>query len=315
MTTGSKPALDLHGTGYLHDRYADSLAFAGTPVRLKCSGGVLVERTIPGTQHEDGMGSYPIFCCRDWSKLGQDLDRLGSRLVSVTLVTDPFGNYHADDLRSWFPDVCRPFKEHAVVDLGREPGSFVSSHHRRNVKKALRQVEVEVCGRPLDHLDEWVRLYGCLIARHEIRGVAEFSATSFRQQLQADGLVMLRAVSAGETVGMILWFLHGGVGYYHLAAYTERGYQARASFALFWRSLDHLASRVRWLSLGANAGTRESLDGLSRFKAGWATGTRMAWLCGRIMNTKVYQALAVRPPAPGAREEAGFFPAYRNVDR
>ena len=313
MRVWNNPGLELQTTGYLHELYAESLGFAGKPVSLGGSGGVLVKRNIPGTKLTDAMGSYPIFCCQDWTSLGEDLDTMGDRVVVVTLVTDPFGGYKVDQLHSWFPDICRPFKEHAVTDLGGDPHSFVSSHHRRNVKKALQQVEVEVCERPMDHVDEWNRLYAHLVVRHEIRGVAAFSDAAFRQQLQVPGLVMLRAHCGGETVGMILWYLQGDVGYYHLAAYSDRGYEARASFALFWRSIEHLASRVRWLSLGANAGTVESADGLSRFKAGWATGTRMAWLCGRICNRDDYAALAAKTSASGVAGEAGFFPVYRQV--
>lgn len=310
---GTESGLDLQRgvTGYLHRSYAESLQSAGRPVRLEGSGGFLVERDIPGSRLTDAMGSYPILCCQDWRRLGEDLDALGDRLVAVTLVTDPFGDYDVRKLHSWFPAVCRPFKEHAIVDLGRDPSSFVSSHHRRNVKKALQHVEVELCERPPKHLGEWTRLYGYLVERHDIRGVPAFSDTAFHQQLQVPGLVMFRALRDDETVGMILWYLQGDIGYYHLAAYSERGYRLRASFALFWRSIEYLAARVRWLGLGANAGTGGRADGLSRFKSGWATGTRMAWLCGRIMNAGAYQTLTAAHAGSGAPEADGFFPTYR----
>lgn len=310
---GAQPELDLSGAGYLHPHYAASLQHAGRPVQLPASGGVLVERDIPGTGLRDAMGSYPIFCCRNWNALGKDLDALGDGFVAVTLVTDPFGEHDVHKLHSWFPDVCRPFKEHAVVELGRDPGSFVSSHHRRNVKKALQQVDVELCERPLEHLEEWVQLYGHLVARHGIRGMPAFPEEAFGYQLQVPGVVMLRAVRDGQTVGMILWYLQGEVGYYHLAAYSEEGYRALASFALFWKSIEHLASRVQWLGLGANAGTAASADGLSRFKAGWATGTRMAWLCGRIMNHDDYAA-AAGVSGVSSSASAAFFPVYRSGD-
>lgn len=165
--------------------------------------------------------------------------------VSVCLVTDPFGEFEPEDLAACFRAICRPFKSHAVVDLQKDPRSFVSSHHRRNVKKALRSVDVEVCERPVDHLEEWCRLYQNLLARHHIRGMATFSREVFRDQLQVPGIIALRTRRRDETVGMLLWYLERDVGYYHLGAYTDEGYRLRASYGLFWRSIELLAGRAR----------------------------------------------------------------------
>ena len=82
-----------------------------------------------------------------------------------------------------------------------------------------------------------------------------------------------------EIVGMILWYCQGEVGYYHLAAYSPRGYAENASYALFWASAERLRGRVRWLSLGAGAGaTCDGADGLTRFKRGWSPLVRPAYL-------------------------------------
>src|SRR5205823_14098960 len=132
------------------------------------------------------------------------------------------------------------------------------------------------------------------IERHDIRGLARFSDASFRQQAQVPGAVMLRAVHEGSTVGMTWWFVSGAVGYYHLGAYNDIGYAKKASFALFWRAIEVFGSAgLRWLDLGAGAGLgNEDSDGLSRFKRGWSTGTRTAYLCGRIFNRERYDQLA-----------------------
>lgn len=292
--------------GYLSEAYAASLGFAGKALRLERSGAHLIEREIPGTSARDAMAPYPILCCRDWTRLGEDLDALEGQLVSVTAVTDPFAKVDPRELADAFGALCRPFKQHAVIDLERDPETSVSSHHRRNVRKALRSLEVEVCEKPLDRLDEWCALYDGLIERHEIRGIAAFSRESFRDQLAVPGLQLLRACSGDETVGMILWYLHDDVGYYHLAAYSEEGYRSRASFALFWRSIELFRGRVRWLGLGAQAGTGgDAGDGLSRFKAGWGSEARDAYLCGRILDAERYAELA------GDRDAEAYFPAYR----
>ena len=79
-------------TGYLHPEYAGSLSEFGKPQLLPRSGGQLLVRQIPNTDCVDAMGCYPLFCCRDWDQLPEDIEGLREQLVSVALVTDPFGN-------------------------------------------------------------------------------------------------------------------------------------------------------------------------------------------------------------------------------
>jgi lipid II:glycine glycyltransferase (peptidoglycan interpeptide bridge formation enzyme) len=106
---------------------------------------------------------------------------------------------------------------------------------------------------------------------------------------------------------MTLWYVLGNVGYYHLGAYNHAGYELRASFALFWRAIEHFAAKgLRWLNLGAGAGLEgSSTDGLSRFKRGWSTGT--AYFCGRIFDRAKYSEVV---KASGV-SAADYFPAYR----
>ena len=80
-------------TGYLHADYARSLAEFGTPRELPRSGGWILERKIPGFNAYDAMGCYPLFCCKDWSRLQGDIAELQSELVSLSLVPDPFGDF------------------------------------------------------------------------------------------------------------------------------------------------------------------------------------------------------------------------------
>lgn len=299
-----------HLAGYQHAAYAQALAEFGRPLPLPRAGGWLLQRPIPTSCLEDAVGCYPLLACLDWTKLGADLDALAqqSELVSVTAVTDPLGNYEPADLQRAFRDLTRPFKEHFVVDLAQAWPHCVSAHHRRNARQALAQLQVEVCA-PETALDEWSELYAQLIQRHEITGIAAFSRQSFAQQLQVPGLHLLRAQHASETVGMIWWLRSGERAYYHLAAYSARGYELKASFALFWESAGFFAAAgVRWLVLGAGAGLKaDTADGLTRFKRGWASDTRIAYLCGRIFNHAAYAALT---HAAGVTA-TDYFPAYR----
>jgi hypothetical protein len=299
-------------TGYLSAAYAESLAEFGMPMPLPSRGSWILRRAVaPGIA--DAMGLYPLFCCRDWRALADDLAQAGPALTSLVVVTDPFGPDSPDLLAAAFPDRVAPFKEHFIADLSRPLSSFVSAHHRRYALRA--GVTVEVCAPPLAWLDEWCALYENLCARHQIRGIPALSRAAFRRQLAVPGLTVLRAsASDGITLGMVLWYRQGDVAYYHLAAYSDEGYRLRASFPLFWFAFEHLAAAgVGWASLGAgaSAGGRapsQGTDGLIRFKRGWSTGTRLTYLCGRIFRPDIYAALAHERGFADSR----YFPAYRH---
>jgi Acetyltransferase (GNAT) domain len=295
-------------TGYLHHTYSEALAAFGTPRQLHGCGGSVLLRPVPGADVEDAMGCYPLFVCRDWGSVREDVDGLAGEAVALSLVTDPLGNYTPSELRAVFPDFCHPYKDHFVIDLHAHDATMVSTHHRRNLRCALRDVEVEHSLDPSVHAMEWVALYEHLIARHRIRGIPAFSPDSLVRQLRVPGLTMIRGVHQGVTAGITLWYRHGEAAYYHLGAYSEAGYAVRASFALFHYAIDHFRGRVRWLNLGAGAGAKsDPADGLTRFKRGWATGVRTAWLCGRILDQERYTALT----AARGVGHTDYFPAYR----
>ena len=295
--------------GYGHAAYAVSLSEFGKPRHLQRSKGWLLERPIPGFDGRDAMGCYPFFVCGDWSQLGFDLENIGDELLCLSLVTDPFGEYDVTHLRECFPDVTIPFKEHFVVDLSRALDTFVHSHHRRNARRALSELQVEKCASPIDFLDDWVALYGELIERHNITGLAAFSKESFAKQLVVPGMVAFRAVRSNTTLGMVLWYEQDNRAYYHLGAYSARGYELRASFALFEYSIKYFAQRdLEWLNLGSEAGVGiGGTSGLSRFKQGWSTGTRTAYFCGRVFDQNKYGEI-VKARSVGSTKH---FPAYR----
>ena len=111
------------------------------------------------------------------------------------------------------------------------------------------------------------------------------------------------------TVGMTLWYVQDTVAYYHLGASSDLGYELRASFALFWLAIEYFASKgLHWLNLGAAAGITSAADnGLSRFKRGWSTGTRTAYVCGGIFAPDKYSELVKATNHPTTK----YFPAYR----
>jgi len=294
-------------TGYLHPGYAAALAEIGRPVLLPESQGWLLERNIPCTADDDAMGCYPLFGCESWKGLAADLDGYRNQFITVSLVADPFGGHDETLLRSLFDHVI-PFKAHFIADLGKPFLSFVSSTHRKFARRALRALTVEFCPNPLAWLDAWVLLYDELKRRHGISGMRAFSRESFARQLAVPGLVMFRAAEGAETVGLDLWYVQGEVAQAHLAAFSPRGYELQASYGLKLFIFEFFRDKVRWLNLGGGAGVDSSTkDGLTAFKRGWASGTRTAWFCGRVLQPERYQAL-VR--ALGATS-GGYFPAYR----
>jgi GNAT acetyltransferase-like protein len=266
-----------------------------------------LRRTIPGFEAQDGMGCYPLFSCRDWSLLPVDMDALRGDLVSLALVADPFGNYDVAQLEACF-DVVVPYKSHFVVDVRQPAERFVSQHHRRAVRKALREVEVEPYSDPLGFLDEWTRLYANVVEKYEVTGIRAFSRETFAKQLTLPGTVLFRAMHDRKTVAADWYCVQEDVAYAHLAACTPRGYRIGAAYALQWTAITYFADKVRWINLGGGAGlAADGRDGLSRFKQGWSTGTRNAYFCGRILDGKKYEQI-VRAKGTVTTD---YFPAYR----
>ena len=268
----------------------------------------MLARNIPDTPYSDAIGPYPLLCCQDWTALADDLEGEGGELITMTAVSDPLAPASLSLLKQAFPDLVLPYKEHFVAEL-KGLAAAVDKRHIRKARRALESVTVERVERPASALDDWTQLYASLVRKHGIVGLSAFSRASFARQLEVPGAVLYRAVENGQAVAATFWFVDGEQAYYHLGASSDRGYELGASFALMWVALNAFAEQgVGVVLLGAGAGVyNDGSDGLSRFKAGWATGTRQSYLCGRIFNPAVYRQLN------GARSsgETTYFPAYR----
>ncbi len=295
--------------GYLDPAYAASMAAGGKLVPLAKSGGVITVRRIPGIELEDAMAPYPFLVCRDWRGLKDDIAKLNGSLVSVTAVTDPLADVDEGLLRESFNHLVRRYKAHFIIDITKPMETFIDPHHRGCARRALRKIVVELCENPLDYIAEWLDLYGHLVRRHDIRGPAQMTEQTFRLQFQVQGLSMFRARRDGATVGMILCMVQGDRAYFHLGAYNEAGYRSKASYALVWSIIHYFAEAgIKTLNIGAGAGAfGEGRDGLTAFKRGWASGTRMTYLCGGIIDPLNYSRLSTIASHAGP----SYFPAYR----
>lgn len=296
-------------TGYLHPLYAASLAEFGEPRQLPRSGGWILQREIPGTRSlRDGMGAYPLFCCADWKGLKHDLQELSDDLVSLSLVTDPFGDFDVTDLEDCF-DKVMPFKKHFVADLSVPVHELVSKRHRGDARRSLREVAVEVCDNPVDYLDEWIELFRVLKKRHQIKALRTFSKNAFATQLQVPGLVMFKASRGNELVGLDLWYVQDDVAQGHLAAFSPTGYEAHASYATKWTMIEYFTGKVGWVNFGGAPGSSVNAEGgLSRFKRGWANTTHMTYFCSKVLNPDVYAKL----DAAAGDHTDDYFPSYRH---
>lgn len=310
IATAQRPIRGETGAGYSSAEYARALSDFGRPLRLAHAGGWVIERPVPGRDLRDAMGPYPLFSCARWEGLGKDLAALEGTLVSLLLVTDPFGGYDEHLLGGLFPDLLRRYKSHFVIDLNRPLLTDLPSHHRRNMRRGLRGVTVELCAPPLRFADEWTALYAGLIERRGIRGMAAFSRESFLRQFEVPGLVALRAREGEATVAMQLWIREGRQAYYHLGASSERGYALRAAYALMHGAVHHFADAgCERLDLGAGAGADPRRDdGLVRFKRGWSTGSLPVYLCGRILDRTAY----ARITRHSRTSRPDYFPLYRS---
>jgi hypothetical protein len=296
-------------TGYSHPLYAASFSQFGTPFELQNSHGWLLQRSIPGADFMDAMGCYPIFSCEDWFQLRTDLDKADPKLVSIILVSDPFGNYDKNVLLSCFHHVL-PFKEHFIVDLEQPLTNYASKSHLRFSNRAQRKMQIEVCADPLSQLDRWCALFQKLAIRKSISGIRAFSRSAFETQLAVPGIVLFKAFADGEVIGLDWWYVQGNVAHGHLAALSERGYELHAGYALKLAILEYFKGRVRWVNLGGVPGDSGNLEheGLAAFKRGWSCNTRTAYLCGRILNKPVYADLVMKQKFDINPQ---YFPYYR----
>jgi hypothetical protein len=292
--------------GYSDPHYLNALSEFGEPRWLSnSSSGVLVQ-PIEGTEFKDARGPYPLLSSRNWAALNGELEEQLGDCVSFVGVSDPLSRPPQYTLRAAFPDFCHRYKDHYIVELSSYDGPN-SQSHRRQVRNASRSIAVKELHPPFQALEKWLQLYNELSCRHRISGIARFSAASFAMQLSMPNMRLFQASAGHETVAMSLWLQSEGSVYYHLGASSEFGYSLKASYALFAAALQQFHEEgLEEALLGAGAGILgDPNDGLSRFKAGWATGILPSFLCGRILSSTAYSQLS-------KGLNTNYFPAYRD---
>lgn len=297
-------------SGYLHPSYAASLSSLGQPHVLPRSGGVILKRRIPGSEREDAMGLYPLFCCANWAELQSDIEDLRrSGLVSLVLVTDPFGPLSEATLSQMFDRVI-PFKRHYCADLSSPPESYISGHRRRLARKALDRISIQVSPQPREAADDWSRLYAAATRRRRMTGFGWTSPADLETLLSTPGIAIFKATRGSETVGMHIEMPQDDIVYGHLAAYSDEGYEYGVSYALHLYEISFFADKARWIDWGGVAGASDVTDGLASFKMGFSNLEKIAYLCCVILDDKEYDRISTLH----TRLNYTYFPAYRNSE-
>lgn len=296
--------------GYLHPLYAKSFSAIGKPIVLSKSGGWLIRRRIPETEYFDAMGPYPLFFCEHWHSLIDDLKSVQGELVSVSFVIGPFSEISRDQYEDYF-DIFRPYKDHYYYDSAYPLEETISKNNKKNARKALKSVTVDLVTSPNIDLDEWCDLYSNLIKRHEIKGIRAFSRESFAKQISIPDTLFFRAWHEGKIVGGNLFYIQNDVAYGHLMAQTDEGYQLGAAHAIKWVALNYLTKRVKYINFGGStSGKQDALTGLDKFKLGWTNKIGKSYFCGKILNQSLYSDLAMSSDT----KNGNWFPVYRSGD-
>ncbi len=293
-------------TGYFHPEYADAIVDNAQITALKKAKGWLLNRQIPHSCYYDLTSCYPLMCCHDWSKIIEDLQEIPEQVTAVSLVTDPFAQLNKKFSHHF--DTFSLFKEHYIVDLSIQ--SKYKKHHRYEIRRSLKKgIEVHHCEQPSLFIKDWQKLYCHLISRHKIKKNLQFSQSLFNKQFNLPGLAVFRACINDQTIGMALWYVSDEKAYYHLAANSDMGYNNGCAYALMDYSLHFLRTYgVKEATLGAGPGIKkQSNDGLSRFKSGWANYTKPVYFAGKIMNNQAYNQVINQ-----SKNNPEYFPAYRS---
>lgn len=296
--------------GYQHPLYAKSFSDIGEPIYLPKSQGWLIKRQIPGTPYFDAMGPYPLFFCNAWEGLPQDLDLLSNDLVSVSLVIAPFTQMPSGIYQKFFNKFF-PYKNHYILDLSIPLDQVISKGRRKDAKRALQNLSIDIKSAPEIDPFEWYRLYQNLISRHDIKGIRAFSEKSFISQLSIPGMYFIRAFHEGRLIGGSLYLEQGDSVYFHLSAFLEEAYKLDAAYAVKWTALHYFKDRVRWMNLGGSTVNKAGqLSGLDKFKQGWSSQSAESYFCGKILNRTLYDKITEK------KENLiiDWFPAYRAGD-
>jgi len=293
--------------GYLHPLYSKSFSDIGTPLYLPKSKGWLIKREIPGTEYYDAMGPYPLFICENWEYLIEDISSLENDLVAVSFVIGPLQLFSKNIFQEYF-EVLYEYRNHYILDTTLPFEKVISPGRRKTAQRALNKVEADYQIAPNICLDDWCHLYDNIISKYKVSGIRAFSKESFRKQIAIPKTHFFYVMYQSELVGGALFFLQNDTSYYHLSALTEKGYDLQAGYAVVWSAIKVLSNKIRWIELQGGINLNNGvIDGLSKFKMGWASFEKKSYFCGKVLDSHKYSNIMKIQNIP----TTNWFPAYR----
>ena len=294
----------------MHPLYAESFSDIGEPLYLPRAKGWLIKRPIPNTPLFDAMGPYPLFFCKNWNCLIEDIESIKDQVCTVALVIGPFEDIPKEAFKHHF-DIFRSYKDHYILDTTLPYCEIISKSHKREARKALNKIKIDLQISPNIDLDEWCFLYNTLIQHHHITGIRAFSRNTLKNHITIPNTHYYRALCHGEIIGGNLFYIQNEIAYYHLACSTEKGYKLHANYATLWSAIRDLSTKVHFIEFGGGAGAKEGiLDGLSQFKKGWSSLTKKSFFLGKINDHQEYWDLIKM----NRISDNNWFPAYRTGD-
>lgn len=219
--------------------------------------------------------------------------------VSTTFVTDPMIPIENDPIFDYFKE----YKTHYIIDYSK-PIKY-SNNHKRNIKNN-KNLEMELLPKNSETADKFHGFYQVLKKKHGITGITDFNLETIYNHISHKNSYTFGVWENNKLIGSIITTTIDDRSYYHLGAYSERGYEIGASFSL----MDHIISfynklGYKYFILGAGAGVDKASEGLVRFKKGFSNDTRKNYIIGYINNREKYDELS-------KGKEGDFFPLYRS---
>ena len=210
----------------------------------------------------DGMGCYPLFSCRDWERLPEDLRRARG---AAGVAHPRHGSVRRLHRRgpAAFIRCARPYKAHFVTDLARRPTSRRTRRHTRNTDARASSCRSNAWRSPGGWPRRGSRCTGSSSSDTRITGPPPSRRSRCGRQLAVPGVRMFKA-DRRRRRRRPAPLVRAGRGGLRTPRGDERA-RARADGLL--RALRHaveqLREEVRWLALGSSAGAPDARAGLA----------------------------------------------------
>jgi hypothetical protein len=292
---------------YVCHKYAETLFHIGQALYIpewQCS--VLVRDS--GVR--DAIGVYPITMLSPEADIVGGLTRLKELgLVTLTIVLDYHHISKLKQINKHFMWI-KPYKKH-YLNYPADDKFKYDSHCRYEVKKAYKYVDVRLLDWKCDGLS-WRKIYSFLSKRHQLFGMHLFPQKHHEYLGSSDGIVALGAWKENELVSAHIFATDGNQVYSHLAASSKNGYSCSASYAVNDTALSYFKG-AEFINFGGVAGIKDDVNnGLAYFKRSFSNSVTSAYICGAILDVKLYNYLN---RLKGTSELINFFPPYRSPIR